>query len=152
MRELLQKLQLRHPDIVFELWEQFMWSFLDKKIVYCNTIAPEVASWSLLHEVGHADLEHQSYSSDVELLRKEVEAWAQARLIAIDLGIKIPSDHIELCVNSYRDWLYKRSICPACTAQGVQKTPNLYACINCGRSWRITSERFHRSYRQVCAI
>lgn len=106
--------------------------------------------WSLLHETGHALLDHTSYKADFELLRLEVEAWERAKLLAADLDVAIDEDHIQDCLDTYRDWLFKRSICPQCNTKCLQQGDFVhYRCFNCHTVWRVSSSRFCRAYRST---
>jgi hypothetical protein len=52
-------------------------------------------------------------------------------------------------LDTYRDWLYKRSICPTCTAKCLQQGDFVhYRCFNCHTTWRVTASRFCRAYRR----
>ena len=148
IRDLVQKLQLANPSLVFVEGETFMWSPEQRQITYSQT-GTESEAWSLLHEVSHGLLEHKTYHSDIELLQKEVEAWERAVHLSTLYNIAIDQGFVENCLDSYRDWLHKRSICPACHLQGIQKDPNTYSCLNCGKTWNVTKERFCRPYRRL---
>jgi len=108
----------------------------------------ENALWSLLHETGHALLGHTTYKADFELLQLEVAAWEKAKEIAKVLEITINNDHIEDCLDTYRDWLHKRSVCPNCTTQCLQQDDlSHYRCYNCHTKWKVSTNRFCRAYR-----
>ena len=150
MLELIARLNKELPKLRFIAGKQFSWSAETGEIIYKMGARGEKARWSLLHETGHALLKHTNYKSDMELLRLEVAAWQKARLLAIELGIKIDKDHIEDCVDTYRDWLYKRSICPNCTAKCLQQADFVhYRCFNCHMQWRVSTSRFCRAYRST---
>lgn len=102
---------------------------------------------ALLHEAGHALLKHQRYTSDIDLLLKEVAAWDEAKKLAKKFNIEIDKDHIEDCLDTYRDWLFKRCQCPNCGAGSLQVSTSLYECINCQQNWRVSNSRFCRTYR-----
>lgn len=146
MDQLLNQLKSDYPGLVFRLGSSPCWSPQDGTVFY-RSAAGEQEMWALLHEVGHACLQHTTYNSDVDLLQKEVAAWERAQNLAEKYGIVIDNDHIQNCLDTYRDWLYKRSTCPTCRAKGVQQRATLYLCINCRSSWRVTSSRFCRAYR-----
>jgi hypothetical protein len=149
MHALLPKLRQRFPDIRFVAGEQFCWSPLTHEVLYKKTgPQDEQTGWSLLHETAHALLEHQSYQADFELVRLEVAAWHKARQLAADFDLEISDNYIEDCLDTYRDWLYKRSICPVCTTKCLQLSDySHYRCFNCHTVWRVTPSRFCRSYR-----
>jgi len=148
MQPLLAKLQARFPQLHFTAGSQFCWSPETKEIFYKQNATGQPAIWSLLHETGHALLDHTTYQADFELLRLEVAAWEQARELAQQLAIEIDENHIEDCLDTYRDWLYKRSICPTCTTKCLQADNfQHYRCFNCHTIWKVSTSRFHRAYR-----
>lgn len=148
MQALLAKLAARFPELRFRTGQQFCWSPETGEIFYNHTARGRRAQWSLLHETGHALLGHTSYKADFELLRLEIDAWQRARELASELGLTINEDHIEDCLDTYRDWLYRRSICPACRTKCLQSDNYThYRCSNCHTAWRVSSNRFARPYR-----
>lgn len=150
MEAVLDRLRALHPSLKFSVGEQFCWSPETREVFYRPDASDSSCVWSLLHETGHALLGHASYQADFELLRLEVAAWDQARTLATQLGIVIDEDHIEDCVDTYRDWLYKRSICPTCRTKCLQQDDFVhYRCFNCHTSWRVSASRFCRAYRST---
>lgn len=133
------------PEVQIASADHSYWN-PESRTIYISKTA-EQPDYSLMHELGHIMSQHTTYKSDVSLLRMEVEAWARARSLAAELGMTIDTEHIEDCMDSYRDWLHKRSTCPACTQTGVQSKHGAYSCLNCGKSWRVSMSRFCRSYR-----
>ena len=145
---MLDQLRMRFPDLQFVAGSRFCWSPATNEIIYDADRQDETAMWSLLHETGHALLEHQSYLADFELLRIEMAAWQKARQLAADLDITINENHIQDCLDTYRDWLYKRSICPTCSTKALQQNDYAhYRCFNCHTVWKVTPSRFCRAYR-----
>lgn len=147
MKKLVTALQSSYPDITFNEGTIFRWTPSTRSITYTDR-GKEHNTWSLLHELGHAILNHQAYSSDIELLQKEVAAWRQAIALAANFDITIDTEHIENCLDSYRDWIHKRSTCPECSLQGIQRSSEQYFCLNCRHTWKVTSARFCRPYRR----
>ena len=148
MPDFLRQIIKLFPNIKFEAGENFYWS-PKNKIVFYKTDAeePKLAKWALLHEIGHALLNHNSYTTDFSLLRMEAEAWQVAKQIGTKLNISIPDNHIQDCLDSYRDWIYKRSICPKCNTKSFQHQIHCYRCYNCHSTWKVTASRFCRVYR-----
>ena len=148
MQPLINKLVQRYPDLRFSAGNQFCWSPETGEIIYSQSSDDEHAVWSLLHETGHALLEHAGYQADVELLRLEVDAWKKAHELSESLGVELDDNHVQDCLDTYRDWLYKRSICPSCHTKCLQQDDHAhYRCFNCHTVWRVSSSRFCRSYR-----
>lgn len=146
MDALVKALDQRYPDITFIAGEVAHWSPTNGQVVYVDE-ADETEMWALFHELSHALLQHTSYQNDVDLLQKEVAAWEQALVIALEYGIAISDEHIQRCLDSYRDWLHKRSTCPVCSRHGIQGSPSTYNCLNCKAAWKVGTDRFCRPYR-----
>src|SRR4051794_24038476 len=100
MRQLLSKLETLYPKLRFKAGEQFCWSPETGEIIYKAVSQGERAIWSLLHETGHALLDHTAYKADFELIQLEVAAWERARELATDLDITIDEDHIQDCLDT----------------------------------------------------
>lgn len=154
MPPLLTKLRLRFPQLQYTAGRQFCWSPETQEIFYKPSGLlgtkndAQTDAWSLLHETGHALLAHSSYEADVELVRLEVAAWEEARQLGELLHVPIAEDHIQDCLDTYRDWLYKRSICPSCRTKCLQQDDHAhYRCFNCHTVWRVGTSRFCRAYR-----
>lgn len=146
---LISELQSRFPRLRFTAGKQFYWSPETGEIFYDARKNGQRAAWSLLHETGHALLGHKSYKADVELLRLELAAWERARHLAQDLGLRIDEDHVQNSLDTYRDWLHKRSICPTCGTKCLQQGDFVhYRCFNCHTVWRVSASRFCRAYRR----
>lgn len=148
MEKLLEQLRQDHPGLQFARGKSFCWSPLTRQIFY-KPGGSQSGLWSVLHETAHALLEHTDYSLDFELLQMEVSAWESAKELAKKYAIAIDDDHVQDCLDSYRDWLYKRSICPWCGNKSIQcdREPR-YQCFNCHSTWDVAPSRFCRPYRQ----
>lgn len=148
MTKLLTRLSVEFPHFKFVPGESFFWSAKNNEIQYVNDqLSTMHGSWSLLHELGHAICNHQSYGSDIELLILERDAWEKAREIAQKYNLSIDENHVEDCMDTYRDWLHQRSRCPRCAVHSVQTNNTTYCCYNCGQKWTVTVSRFCRPYR-----
>jgi hypothetical protein len=147
MEKILNKLSVVLPGIKFTPSDSFYWSPKNSEVYYIPVDNKENI-WSLLHEVSHAKLGHNSFSTDFELLKLEVEAWEESKIIAKKLGQNIDEDHIQDCLDTYRDWLHQRSTCPSCSNVCLQNSPNEYKCHNCYTVWNVSNSRFCRPYRQ----
>jgi len=148
MQQLLAELQNRLPRVLFEAGDAFYWSPQHSKVVYNQSLPQDSQpSWSLLHEAAHAMLDHQSYAYDLELVLLEVEAWNKAKQLGEELGITIQDDHVQDCLDTYRDWLHQRSTCPRCGTVSLQMASSQYQCHNCLAEWSVSASRFCRPYR-----
>lgn len=146
MEKLIKLLTRRYPAYHFKAGKTFRWSPLDQTIYYDKT-APG-GQWSILHELGHALLNHTDYTHDIDLLKKEVQAWDKAQTLASSLSLSIPNDYLQNCLDTYRHWIAKRSSCPLCNTQGVQLSKIGYICFNCNNTWHVNSSQVCRVYRQ----
>lgn len=151
MEALVRLLEKDFSHLTFKAATIASWSPGKKQVSYTSDGTIE-AAWSLLHEVGHALLNHNSYMNDVELLQKEAEAWNKAVEVAQRYGISISENHMQSCLDTYRDWLHKRSTCPTCEYHGIQPHTGLYSCLNCKSTWKVSSRRFCRPYRLKNAL
>ena len=149
MDKLISKLSAAYPQLHFCQAERFYWSPKEQMIFY-QIKSNDIYRWKLLHEVSHSLLGHKIYQSDVELLQLEVAAWAKAKQLATDLGLApIDNTYIQDCLDTYRDWLHKRSTCPTCGTRSLQENAERYHCFNCQAEWRVSPSRFCRTYREV---
>jgi hypothetical protein len=146
MQTLLKQFRADFPELTFVEGTAFCWSPEHKQIFYYLEKS-RVASWSLLHELAHALLGHHTYDSDLELLMLEIAAWEKAKELAGHYDKVIDEDHIQDCIDTYRDWLDARSTCPRCLGNGLQLDSRHYNCFNCQLKWRVTNSRFCRPYR-----
>ena len=138
VNDIIPKLKEIDPSIKFAEGDTFMWSSSKKTIFYADKYSDtQQGVWSLVHEFAHATLNHHNYKSDFELIQLESQAWQKAKEIALNLNIKIPDDHIENCLDTYRDWLHRRGVCPECTVVSLQQADRSYKCINCHTRWKV---------------
>lgn len=152
MEKIISLLVQKYPSISFVEGKTFYWSPETSEVFYGKSEAEDSSAiWSLLHETGHAVLGHKSYQADFELIKLEMLAWEKAKELSKIL--KLPSineDHIQDCLDTYRDWLYARSVCPYCNTKSLQQSNlNRYRCFNCHSTWKVTPSRFCRAYRSV---
>jgi tRNA(Ile2) C34 agmatinyltransferase TiaS len=147
---ILSELRNYVPGVKLEAGSTFHWSPQRQTIVF-NTSAmyDDHGIWALLHEYGHATCVHTTFSGDSELLQIEVEAWHAAEKLAKKLEITIDQDHIQDCLDTYRDWLHQRSKCPRCGIHTLQIEERLYECFNCSHRWSVSEQRFCRPYRKT---
>jgi len=136
---LIVKLQKDYPKLTFAEGDDFRWSPADKAIIYRKD-SDDAAS--LLHELSHAILGHENYKKDISLIEMERDAWHNAKEITAPLYDEVITDEIiEEALDSYRDWLHARSICPACQATGIQTKKGEYRCLACRTQWRVNEAR-----------
>jgi hypothetical protein len=135
--------QLRddYPELVFEPSDDFYWSAKDRVVYFVSDDSSEALD-NLLHETAHALLGHNLYKFDIDLIRIEGAAWTYARRkLAPRYKIVIDEDLVEDSLDSYRDWLHKRSLCPSCGQTGLENDDKSYVCLNCQAAWRPNDAR-----------
>jgi hypothetical protein len=142
---LIEFLSIDYPAYKFIPGTQEHWSPKNKTITY----NPDHPIFGLLHELAHAVLSHSTYHSDFELLKMESDAWKLAASIGQKYNVQIDEVHIQNCLDTYRDWLHRRSACPSCGTHVLQKDSSKYHCYNCQTSWHVSSGRFVRPYRKI---
>lgn len=149
---LIDTLEQDYSFLAFIPGDVFCWSPKQQQIGYIkDALSLASGNWRLLHEVGHATLGHDNYQSDLELLQLETAAWEEARRLANVYGHQIDEEHIQDCLDSYRDWLHQRSTCPKCGNRSLQQDPETYQCFNCLQIWKVSSSRFCRPYRKLAS-
>lgn len=144
----IKKLEADYPDIKFKTGAKEHWSPKLKTITYNPHEKPLNFKFGLLHELAHALLGHTTYGTDFELLKLESQAWDLAAKLGKKYGVKIDSEYIQICLDTYRDWLHRRSTCPVCGTHVLQSNIDYYHCYNCQTDWRVSNERFVRPYRR----
>ena len=136
---LITKLEADFPHFTFTAGDEFHWS-PEAQTIFYDKVADDQAS--LLHELSHAILGHKDYTRDIGLIELERDAWTYAqKTLAQKYGVSIETGQVEDALDTYRDWLHARSICPGCLATGVQTKNNEYKCILCTTKWRVNDAR-----------
>jgi hypothetical protein len=143
--DFISTLSIDYPSFHFRAGKQERWSPKTNTIIF----NPDNPSYGVLHELAHAVLQHSNYHTDFELLKMETEAWELAIKLGKTYGIEINDEHVQNCLDTYRDWLHKRSSCPTCGTHVLQSDVTNYYCFNCQATWSVSSERFVRPYRKT---
>lgn len=91
----------------------------------------EYAELTLLHELSHAILKHRDFDTDIKRLKMESDAWEKAKELADHYEIAIDEDYIQDELDTYRDWLHKKSRCPVCGLTRFQTPDGSYHCPRC---------------------
>lgn len=140
---LVTRLQHDFPDFTFEMSDNFRWS-PQEHVIFYDQKSDDYAS--LLHELAHAVLQHQSYDKDITLIEMERDAWQYATdTLAPQYEVAISDTTVQASLDTYRDWLHARSTCPQCKATGVQTKKSHYKCVLCATVWRVNDAR-------ICAL
>jgi hypothetical protein len=137
---LLERVTDDFPDISFTSGELFEWHPSDTTVVFDHD--DPYFNAHLLHEIAHALLKHSTYERDIDLIAMERDAWQHARLeLAPRYDVQIPADILHHDMDTYREWLHARSLCPACGSNGIQIKKQEYKCVTCRESWRVNEAR-----------
>ena len=124
----LDKLKQDYPDLRFRAGRKF--AFRPPRTVILGSNEPH-AKLLALHEVSHAVCKHKDFKMDVERLKMENEAWERARELADYYEIEVDENLIQDELDTYRDWLHKKSRCPVCGLTRFQTPDTIYHCPQC---------------------
>lgn len=142
---LLELLASTYPEITYQSGEDFYWHPSQAIVYYlADQIDSNFGKIQLLHETAHAVLGHKDYDFDSQLVKIELDAWQKSKELAAEYNIRSDDRYIQDCLDSYRNWLHKRSTCIDCGQISLQIYPNIYKCFNCQASWRVPSSRLYR--------
>lgn len=126
--DFLERLRQDYPGLRFRDGAKF--AFRPPKTIILGP--PEPFSELLtLHEVSHAILGHKDFKMDVTRLKMETEAWQKARELANYYDIEVNEELIQEELDTYRNWLHKKSRCPQCGLTRYQTPDSLYHCPRC---------------------
>lgn len=146
IRSLLRLLVRDYPAISFIEEDNYKWQ-PETKTVSFSLHPPSIGR--LLHELGHALLDHRTYLRDIDLLKMERDAWQKARERADFYGVRVSESIVDEHLDSYRDWLHARSTCPHCQTNGLQTSLRNYRCIECGTAWTVNEAKQCQLRRRV---
>jgi hypothetical protein len=149
LADMLARIIIDYPDVQFVASSRYSWHAGHRHVSYCRKSSGNTMHdmFSLLHELGHALLQHKDYTHDIELLQLEVTAWEQAAALASRYDLKLDDDYVQDCLDTYRDWLHLRATCPTCYGRSLQSDRNHYHCFNCQTEWQVSRSRLCRPYR-----
>lgn len=141
INSLVKTLSIAFPTLFFKESNDFRWS-PNETTVYYFPDAHNDATCDLLHETAHGLLQHEGYERDIDLLKMERDAWTYAKHeLAPRFDVKIDDDVVEDALDSYRDWLHARSLCPRCSQTGLQTDVSTYSCLGCDEFWQTNEAR-----------
>lgn len=136
---LVDKLRQQFPQFTFIEDDNFFWSPQDASIHF---LANSGEVGALLHETAHALLGHSQYTRAIQLIEMERDAWAYAQnTLASQLNMNIAEDEIQDHLDSYRNWLHSRSLCPTCQANGLETKKDSFQCPACLDKWTVNESR-----------
>jgi hypothetical protein len=150
---LLKRLREDFPDVKIMEDKVFHWRPYTREVGYDQTSSEKEEEWErpallLLHEMAHAELGHEKFQWDMELLDMETAAWRWVRdETAARYEVKFDPNLAESKLLTYREWFWERSKCPECGGYGFQQHSDEYNCRSCNRVWRPNDNRFRRIWR-----
>ena len=147
MRSILSAIKSDYPKIKFKVGDRYYWSPSLKTVFYTPLPDGSIDSVLLIHELAHAALNHSNYDKDIALLKMERQAWSKTAELAKNYSISVNEEDIDDALDSYRDWLHSRSICPSCSAIGLEVENKEYKCVACGTKWLPNEARVCRLRR-----
>ena len=124
----LAKIKSDHPEFNFRKGERF--SFRPPKTI---TVGPDEKNDELLllHELGHAMSGHKAFNTGAERLKMEREAWEKARELASSYDVEFDDSLAEAELDTYRDWLDKKTRCKKCGLTCYQTPDEVIHCPRC---------------------
>lgn len=125
---LLARVRTDYPDLRFREGAKF--AFRPPRTIVVGPEEPH-AELLLLHELGHAVSGHRDFTTDVARLRMEAEAWAAARRLAGEYDVEFDEEVAQGELDSYREWLHRRSRCRKCGLTRYQTPDGVYHCPLC---------------------
>ncbi|MBQ3353427.1 TFIIB-type zinc finger domain-containing protein [Candidatus Saccharibacteria bacterium] len=126
--KLLERLKTDFKEYYFKAGKRF--AFKPPKTIVVGPDEPR-ADLLLLHELGHATLGHKDFKIDATRLKMESEAWEKAHELADIYGVNYDEDLAQSELDTYRDWLHKKSRCPDCGLTRFQDSDGVYHCPRC---------------------
>ena len=123
----LEKIKQDFPEYRFREGRKF--AFRPPRTIVIGPDEPH-DEWLFLHEISHAELGHKDFAMDVERLKMESAAWEKAKEIASRYEMEIDEDFIQDELDTYREWLHKKSRCPDCGLTRFQDADG-YHCPRC---------------------
>ena len=144
LQPLFSQIAHDYPEIVIKTGARF--SYKPPRTVIFEPFSAKnspypPANFALLafHELGHAVLGAKDYTTHVERLKIECEAWKCAKTLfekyqkrgLLPAKYAWDEDFIEQQLDTYRDWLHAKSRCKTCGLTRYQTPDGRYHCPRC---------------------
>ena len=143
-KSILRQIEADFPQFNFELNDNFSWQPKTQTITH-PAIKNRDDTAQLLHELSYGLLEHSTYNRDIQLIDMERDAWKHTvKNLApkYSINLSLSDEIIQDALDSYRNWLHDRSVCPNCNAVGFEHAKSLYRCINCQSEWQVNEAKY----------
>ncbi|MBQ6460825.1 hypothetical protein IJJ36_00090 [Candidatus Saccharibacteria bacterium] len=124
----LAKIRSDYPEFSFREGKRF--SFRPPKTIIMRS-NEENGELLLLHELGHALSGHKTFDTGARRLKMEREAWEKVREIAPKYGVGFDDSLVEVELDTYRDWLDKKTRCKKCGLTCYQTPDGVNHCPRC---------------------
>ncbi|MBQ9019820.1 hypothetical protein IJ096_00610 [Candidatus Saccharibacteria bacterium] len=125
----LKQLKADFPNLTIKYGKKFAFR-PPKTVIFSSTPEPNYTLLAL-HELGHALSGHFRYQTHIERLKLESEAWEAAQTLCRRYHIPYDEEFAESQLDTYRDWLHAKSLCPTCHLTRYQTPDGKYHCPIC---------------------
>ena len=126
--QFIAKLQADYPEFNIKSGSKF--AFRPPKTIFWGPPQPNFALLTL-HELAHALCKHKDYATHIERIKIESEAWERAKTLCDEYAIAWDEDFVQEQLDTYRDWLHAKSLCPTCRLTRFQTPDGTYHCPRC---------------------
>jgi hypothetical protein len=133
---MIERLKGDFPEFRFRYGKEFRWRSatqtitLEKQEMDEGNVEQKYALLAL-HELAHAILGHADDTYDLKRLKCEAEAWGLVKTdLAARYGVEYDEDLAQEMLDTYRNWLHKKSACPVCKQCRWQIKSGEYSCPN----------------------
>ena len=141
--DFLSKLISDYPQFSFKSGKKF--KFRPKKTIFYVSKSPNFKPL-LLHELSHALLGHFSFETSLERLQIERDAWQKTSELCALYSIPFSEDFFAEELDSYRDWLHKKTLCRVCGLSCIELSSTSLYCPKCQKTYsKISNPSKHHS-------
>ena len=127
-KTLIKKIVQDYLEVMFRVGSRF--TFRPPHSVILGSYEPHYVLL-FLHELGHFLTQHYNFTTDIERLKIEREAWENAKKLCVKYSIPYDEEFAEAQLDSYRDWLHSKSKCKKCGLTRYQTKNGQYHCPHC---------------------
>lgn len=135
MTEFVEELRGLYPQFWFR--EGKIFKYRPGKTIFLGPMQPNYGLLTL-HELGHALCNHKDYKTLIQRLKIESEAWERAKTVLNEhpewlkkYKIEYDEDFVEEQLDTYRDWLHRKTLCKDCGLTCYQTADGRLHCPSC---------------------